>query len=106
MVTVAFNYQLHQTGSTWMMQNLFWEGAYMVSVVVLCIFAAVTVRIYCVPLVCSSNIYAAAAMRSHHFEKIPPVSSETITALENLREEYPYEDELRCGIKKITLSSL
>ena len=29
------------------------------------------------------------------FEKVPPVSNETILAL---REEYPYEEELRCGI--------
>jgi len=32
------------------------------------------------------------------FEKVPPVSSETIKALENSREEYPYEDGLCCGI--------
>jgi hypothetical protein len=33
------------------MQNLFWVDVYMVSVVVLCIFAAATVPIYYVPLV-------------------------------------------------------
>ena len=33
------------------------------------------------------------------FEKVPPVSSETIKALENSREEYPYEDGLCCGIR-------